>query len=72
MRVNCILPGAVFTDIADAGARSSEREKGPQLTAGRAGQAGDFVGAALWLASDASAWVTVCCSAWTAALPQMS
>jgi len=57
VRVNAILPGGVLTDIADAW--------GPEQLAGaarnplgRAGEADDFVGTALWLAGDASAWVT--------------
>jgi NAD(P)-dependent dehydrogenase (short-subunit alcohol dehydrogenase family) len=57
VRVNCILPGAILTDIADAWT--------PQMRAaaalnpmGRAGYADDFVGTAVWLASPASAWVT--------------
>jgi NAD(P)-dependent dehydrogenase (short-subunit alcohol dehydrogenase family) len=57
VRCNAILPGGVLTDIADAW--------GPEQLAGaarnplrRAGQADDFVGAALWLATEASAWVT--------------
>jgi NAD(P)-dependent dehydrogenase (short-subunit alcohol dehydrogenase family) len=57
VRCNAILPGGVLTDIADAW--------GPEQLAGaarnplgRAGEADDFVGTALWLASNASAWVT--------------
>jgi NAD(P)-dependent dehydrogenase (short-subunit alcohol dehydrogenase family) len=57
VRVNAILPGAVLTDIADAwSAESRERAKANPL--GRAGGPDDFTGAALFLASDASAWIT--------------
>jgi NAD(P)-dependent dehydrogenase (short-subunit alcohol dehydrogenase family) len=58
VRVNCIMPGGVMTDISKAwDDEFVERMKtGPTL--GRPGQAADFAGTALWLASDASAWVS--------------
>ena len=58
VRVNCILPGAVLTDIADAWSDEQKKAAARGAPLGRAGKPDDFVGPALWLASDASAWVT--------------
>jgi len=58
VRSNCILPGAVLTDIAQAWAPEHREHVGRSVPLGRAGLPEDFVGTALWLASDASAWVT--------------
>ena len=58
VRVNCILPGAVMTDIAEAWSDELSDQAARAAPLGRAGEASDFVGPALWLASDASAWVT--------------
>ena len=58
MRVNAILPGPVLTDIADAWTEEAHASVGEQLPLRRAGEAADFVGTALWLASEASEWVT--------------
>jgi NAD(P)-dependent dehydrogenase (short-subunit alcohol dehydrogenase family) len=58
VRVNAILPGAVLTDIAKAWTDDMREGAARATTLGRAGQAADFVGTALWLASDASAWVS--------------
>jgi 2-deoxy-D-gluconate 3-dehydrogenase len=60
VRVNAICPGWVMTDInerflADAAARSLALDAVPLR---RLGQVEDVVGAALWLASDASSYVT--------------
>ena len=57
VRCNAILPGAVMTDIADAWPEEMRRAAA-NTPLGRAGYAGDFHGAALFLASDASAWIT--------------
>ena len=57
VRCNAILPGAVMTDIADAWSEETRREAA-KTPLGRAGYAEDFPGAALFLASDASAWIT--------------
>lgn len=57
VRSNCILPGAVATDIADAWTEET-KERSRQVPLGRLGEADDYVGPALWLASAASAWVT--------------
>jgi NAD(P)-dependent dehydrogenase (short-subunit alcohol dehydrogenase family) len=58
VRVNALLPGAVDTDIARAW--SPEMREGAMRGAplGRLGRPDDFVGPALWLASDRSAFVT--------------
>jgi NAD(P)-dependent dehydrogenase (short-subunit alcohol dehydrogenase family) len=58
VRANCILPGGVLTDIAMAWTPEHRQNAGRGLPLRRAGLAEDFVGTALWLASDASAWVT--------------
>src|SRR5918996_3216519 len=58
VRVNAILPGPVLTDIADAWTEEMRTSVGERLPLKRAGQAADFAGTALWLASEASAWVT--------------
>jgi NAD(P)-dependent dehydrogenase (short-subunit alcohol dehydrogenase family) len=58
VRSNCLLPGAVLTDIAMAWSEERRQALGNNVPLGRAGEADDFVGPALWLASDASAYVT--------------
>jgi NAD(P)-dependent dehydrogenase (short-subunit alcohol dehydrogenase family) len=58
VRANAILPGAVLTDIADAWTPEQRENFGRTIPMRRAGVAADFAGTALWLASDASAWVT--------------
>ena len=58
VRSNCILPGAVLTDIADAWPEERRAQAGANVPLRRPGHADDFVGPALWLASDASAFVT--------------
>ncbi|MET0144205.1 MAG: SDR family oxidoreductase [Ilumatobacteraceae bacterium] len=60
VRVNCILPGAVLTDIADAWSEEM-KARADENPLARAGAAEDFAGAALFYASDASAWVTGTC-----------
>ena len=58
VRVNCIMPGAFMTDISkawpDAMVESLERT----IPLGRGGAPDEIVGAALYLASDASAYTT--------------
>ena len=56
VRCNANLPGAVFTDIADVWPEEMRREAA-KTPLGRAGYADDFRGTALFLASDASAWI---------------
>jgi NAD(P)-dependent dehydrogenase (short-subunit alcohol dehydrogenase family) len=58
VRVNAILPGPVLTDIADAWTEEARTTVGEQLPLKRAGQPADFVGTALWLAGEASVWIT--------------
>jgi NAD(P)-dependent dehydrogenase (short-subunit alcohol dehydrogenase family) len=58
VRANGILPGPVLTDIAQAWSDEMRTNVGRTLPLQRAGDARDFIGTALWLASDASAWVT--------------
>lgn len=58
VRANAILPGGVATDIA-ATWTDEQRERASALTTmRRMGVPEDFAGAALWLASDASAWAS--------------
>jgi NAD(P)-dependent dehydrogenase (short-subunit alcohol dehydrogenase family) len=58
VRANGILPGAVLTDISLAWTEEFKEQAARQASLKRAGQAEDFVGVALWLASDASAFVS--------------
>ena len=58
VRSNGILPGAVMTDIAKAWPAARRESAGKGAPLGRPGFAEDFVGPALWLASEASAFVT--------------
>ena len=58
VRVNAILPGAVLTDIARVWPEDRLRRLSEDVPLGRAGQPGDLVGTALWLASRASQRVT--------------
>jgi NAD(P)-dependent dehydrogenase (short-subunit alcohol dehydrogenase family) len=58
VRVNAILPGPVLTDIADAWDDSMKAGLSRVVPLGRAGYAEDYVGTALWLATEASAFVT--------------
>lgn len=58
VRVNCIAPGPFLTDIADAwDPRSLERVEAA-LAMHRSGRPSEIVGAALYLASDASSFTT--------------
>jgi NAD(P)-dependent dehydrogenase (short-subunit alcohol dehydrogenase family) len=58
VRVNALLPGAVMTDIAEAWTAETRDAANHLAPLHRPGYADDFVGPALWLASDASAYVT--------------
>jgi NAD(P)-dependent dehydrogenase (short-subunit alcohol dehydrogenase family) len=58
VRVNALLPGAVMTDIADAWTPETRNAANVMASLRRPGYPDDFVGPALWLASDASAYVT--------------
>jgi hypothetical protein len=56
VRVNCILPGAFRTDITKAW--TPEARKGGMVPMKRLGEPDEIVGAALYLASDASSYTT--------------
>jgi NAD(P)-dependent dehydrogenase (short-subunit alcohol dehydrogenase family) len=63
IRVNCIMPGAVPTEIMMKALRLGEKdlpalEKNLRLPAGRLGTPEDVGAAALFLCSRASAWIT--------------
>jgi NAD(P)-dependent dehydrogenase (short-subunit alcohol dehydrogenase family) len=58
VRSNCLLPGAVMTDITKAWSEDRVENAGTFSPLGRAGYPDDYVGPALWLASEASAFVT--------------
>ena len=58
VRVNGILPGAVDTDIAAAWSPEMRQQAVTGAPLGRLGAPDDFVGPALWLASERSAFVT--------------
>ena len=58
VRANAILPGAIATDIAKSWPTEMIRAATDGVPLGRMGTAEDFIGTALWLASDASAFVT--------------
>lgn len=58
VRSNAILPGPVMTDIAEAWDDAAKATLGSLVPLGRPGYADDYVGTALWLATDASAFVT--------------
>ena len=56
VRVNCILPGAILTDIADAERGDQGQRRRRRRWAGRL--CARTSGAALFFASEASAWIT--------------
>jgi len=58
VRSNAILPGPVMTDIAEAWDDAAKATLGNIIPLGRPGYPDDYVGTALWLATDASAFVT--------------
>jgi len=59
IRVNCVAPGWVDTDMSAEALNSSEREKILSLIPlGRAGTAEEIAGAVLFLASDLSTFIT--------------
>ncbi len=58
VRANAILPGAVATDIVDAWSDEMKRGAVQMTPLGRMALPDDYIGPALWLASDASAFVT--------------
>lgn len=58
VRVNGLLPGAVDTDIASAWSPEMRESAAQGAPLGRLGTPQDFVGPALWLASERSNFVT--------------
>lgn len=59
VRVNCIVPGPFLTDIAKAwDMEQFESAAATDYALGRGGQPNEIVGAALYLASDASSYTT--------------
>ena len=58
VRVNCIMPGPFLTDISKAWAPQMIEGLSKIIPLGRAGQPDEVVGAALFFASDASAFTT--------------
>jgi NAD(P)-dependent dehydrogenase (short-subunit alcohol dehydrogenase family) len=58
VRANGILPGAVMTDIVEAWTPEMRASAGKDAPLRRPGYPSDYVGPALWLASEASAFVT--------------
>jgi NAD(P)-dependent dehydrogenase (short-subunit alcohol dehydrogenase family) len=60
IRVNCIAPGTVFTDMSKPFFDDIEAVKDSiaNTPLGRFGEPKDIVGSALFLASDASKWIT--------------
>ena len=59
VRVNCIVPGPFLTDISKAWDLDEfERRAETDFALGRGGQPHEIVGAALYLASDASSYTT--------------
>lgn len=54
VRCNCIMPGPFLTDIAQAWGEETKAALVAMVPLGRAGEAEEIVGAALYLASDAS------------------
>jgi NAD(P)-dependent dehydrogenase (short-subunit alcohol dehydrogenase family) len=59
VRVNCIMPGSFLTDISKAwDMQAFEKMAKTMIPLGRGGQPNEIVGAALYLASDASSYTT--------------
>lgn len=58
VRVNCLAPSAIVTDSLAAAPQRVRDELAATFPLGRLGNPGDVTGAALYLLSDASAWIT--------------
>ncbi len=58
VRVNCLQPGPFLTGISTHWPESAHEGFRRRLALGRAGEAHEIVGAALYLASDASSFAT--------------
>jgi NAD(P)-dependent dehydrogenase (short-subunit alcohol dehydrogenase family) len=58
VRVNCIMPGAFMTDISKAWPEAVLEQLNRTIPLGRGGAPDEIIGAALYLASDASRYTT--------------
>jgi NAD(P)-dependent dehydrogenase (short-subunit alcohol dehydrogenase family) len=58
VRSNALLPGAVATEITNAWTEETKEHAARSAPLGRIGEPEDYVGPALWLATQASRWVT--------------
>ena len=58
VRVNCIMPGMFLTDISKAWSPETVEKAGSIVPLGRAAEAREVIGAALYFASDASSYTT--------------
>ncbi len=58
VRVNCLMPGAFLTDISKAWPEAMVEQLNRMIPMGRGGAPDEIVGAALYLASDASRYTT--------------
>lgn len=58
VRCNVIMPGAFLTDISNAWPESMHEAMNSMIPMGRAGQPDEIVGAAVYLASDASSYTS--------------
>ncbi|MBD2898742.1 SDR family oxidoreductase [Actinomadura nitritigenes] len=58
VRVNCIAPGLVKTHLARALWENNEEQIGKHMPLGRIGEPEDIANAAVFLAGDASSWMT--------------
>lgn len=58
VRVNCIMPGPFLTDISKAWTPAMIEGLGKMIPLGRGGEPEEIVGAALYLASEASSYAT--------------
>ena len=58
VRVNVVMPGAFLTDISKAWTDEMRRQVAAGVPMGRCGEPHEIVGAALYLASDASSYTS--------------
>jgi NAD(P)-dependent dehydrogenase (short-subunit alcohol dehydrogenase family) len=58
VRVNCIMPGPFLTDVTKAWDMEAFNQGAQRFALKRGGQPDEVVGAALYLASDASSFTT--------------
>jgi len=61
VRVNCISPGAIETELGGSRGSAQERVERAGIPLGRIGRPEDIACAAVYLASDAADWVTGAC-----------